>query len=171
MFLFRRTDVKMTLLLLNRCMCVFSRLYSQIHLVCESSPGYGWTTCRFFCLFRELLLIDVSLNAKKVEPCGVHWPVSPPSWSQIPHWYSCTTVEIQSTGRCNSASLSAHRAHYWQINIKKSFIHIWIRVASESEILPASFWQVSLIIVCFLLHEFSDAGDGVRPWWGGGFIS
>lgn len=101
MFLFRRTDVKLTLLLKLCSPCCSPR--STLFVSAESSPGFGWTTCRFLCLFRDLLLIDVSLNAKKVEPCRVCWPVSPPSCSQSPHWYGCTTVEIQSTVRHVSA--------------------------------------------------------------------
>lgn len=153
------------------CVCVCARLYSQIHLAC---------LCRqLLRLPVENLSILLPLQRAAADWCLSEWQESGALWRAltcVPSLLQPDAPLIQLHHSGNSINsemqlccLSPHRAHYWRINTKKSIIHIWMRVASVIEI-PASFWQVSLIIVCFccmnsVMHEFS----GVRAWWGAPF--
>ena len=141
----------------NKYECVFSVRRFQIHLVQGGRQALDGQ--------------PVDSSASSESCCWLMSLCMPRKWSPV----ECTALSpLPAVGRFptdtvapqrkfnqqwDTTLLSApppHRARYWWINTKKSMIYIWMRVSSESDILLASFWQVSLIMVLFLWHEFSD---------------
>lgn len=89
-----------------------------------------------------------------------------PNAATVPHWCCCTTVEIQSTARHVSA-FSPPTGPIIDKLIERTLSTAGLESPQPSEILLASFLQVSLSIVLFLLLEFNDAADSLSFIWCG----
>lgn len=89
-----------------------------------------------------------------------------PNAATVPRWCCCTTVEIQSTARRVSA-FSPPTGPIIDKLIERALSTAGLESPQPSEILLASFLQVSLSIVLFLLLEFNDAADSLSFFWCG----
>lgn len=89
-----------------------------------------------------------------------------PNAATVPRWCCCATVEIQSTTRRVSA-FSPPTGPIIDKLIERALSTAGLESPQPSEILLASFLQVSLSLVLFLLLEFNDAADSLSFIWCG----